>query len=253
MVPELYEGDWWTGRERRAPLPLLKPRNEMTRWLGRENPEVLAGFCQNRLDAFYTELARVEGRTLPKYFVEKCVPGATPRMMAELYPDGREIVLVRDFRDRVCSILDYNAKRGLELWGRDRSRSDEEWFEYLRAEAMDLLTNWRERRDRAHLVRYEDLIQEPEPTLTRMFSFLDLDASSEIVEQTLARAHDLLPEAQRKHQTSSSVAESVGRWKHDLSPERQEASSRAFDDILAEFGYEPTSEAMRSSRSEAGA
>ena len=44
--------------------------------------------------------------------------------LAELYPDSREVFLVRDFRDMVSSILAFNAKRGARGFGRAAAETD---------------------------------------------------------------------------------------------------------------------------------
>jgi hypothetical protein len=211
----------------------------MAQWFGSDHVEVLAGFCQNRLDAFYVQAAQKEGREVPRYFAEKCVPG-TARLLGELYPDGREIILVRDFRDRICSILDYNEKRQHQLWGRDKASNDEEWFVHLRNEAQDLLENWQQRQTQAHLVRYEDLILRPEETMTGIAEYLGVDSRPGTISETLNRAHETSPQAQERHRTASSVQESVGRWKRELTPEQQSLCAESFDDILVAFGYEAT-------------
>ena len=238
MLAQLDEQDWWLGHNR--PPPREKPRTELMRWLGRENVEVIASFCQDRIDAFYREAARVEGRRKPMFFAEKCVPGATPRLIAELYPEGREIVLVRDLRDRVCSIRAYNALRGLQLWGRDSAETEQQWFENLRGQALDLLDHWRLRGDRVHLLRYEELILDPRGSLGALLKYVGVDHSVETIETTIAGAEKMIPQAQRNHQTSSSVQSSIGRWRQDLTAEEQAACADAFDDLLIEFGYEPT-------------
>ena len=239
LRPErLYERYWWIGDQRQSPLPLRVSDSEMPRWLACENVEVIAGFCQSRFDAFYQEVARQENRGVPRYFAEKSEPGSTPRTIGELYADSREIFLVRDLRDWVCSILDYNMKRGFERWGRDKVDTDEEWFCYLRTEARGLLNDWRERSGRAHLVRYEDLIGDPAATLAAVFSYLGLDGGAGTVRQALEDARRTSPNAQALHQTSTSVEASTGRWKRDLAPEHKALCAEAFDDILLEFGYE---------------
>jgi hypothetical protein len=150
----------------------------------------------------------------------------------------------------VCSIDDYNAKRGFRLWGRDTTDTDEEWFGYLRAEASTLLVAWRERRERSHLVRYEDLIGEPRSTLAAVFSYLGLDASADAVRRILDEVTRTSSDrAQAFHRTSTSVEASIGRWKHELSPAQKALCAKAFDDILLEFGYEPTGAASTASRS----
>ena len=128
--------------------------------------------------------------------------------------------------------------------------TEDEWFRYLRAELSGLLENWRERREDAHLVRYEDLIVDPEATLAALFSYLGLDGGAGTVRRALEDAHRTSPQAQAFHQTSTSVPASIGRWKRDLSPELKTLSARAFDDILLEFGYESTGAPSAASSSE---
>ena len=44
----------------------------------------------------------------------------------------------------------------------------------------------------------------------------------------------------------------MGRWKRELSPEQQAAAGDAFDDILIEFGYEPTKAELSAASSQEG-
>lgn len=208
--------------------------------MARENLELLAASCQSRVDAFYSELARHQGDGAHRYYAEKTRPGPTARLVSELYPGGREIVLVRDFRDMVSSILAFNAKRGVTLWGYDAAMSEAQWLSHMRAEAAKVLDGWRERSDRVHLVRYEELLADPAATLTGIFTYLGLDADRDTIRTAIEQAVVKFPEAQAAHRTSSSFEASVGRWKRDLTPEQQAACAAAFDDLLTEFGYEAT-------------
>jgi hypothetical protein len=177
----------------------------------------------------------------PRYFAEKCWPDeVTPQLLSELYPDGREILLVRDFRDMVCSIMGFNAKRGFASFGREVTGSDEEFIRYLRESAVRILESWRAREDRAVLVRYEDLILAPETTLGELFSYLEIEADPGTIRQVIEGANASRPHVQRAHQTSASVARSVGRWKDELSSEQKAICHETFGDVLDAFGYEPT-------------
>jgi hypothetical protein len=235
-----FAENWWVGDSSGPPVRPRSPEPAMSRWLGSRNLEVMAGVCQSRVDEFYAEVARQEGRDAPRYFVEKADPIDGPPAIAELWPDSREIILVRDFRDWVCSIIGFNSKRGLQGWLRDQTDDDVEWISQLRGSAERLLQAWQTRRDRAHLVRYEDLIADPAQTLTGICSYLGVDSSPEAVDECLMSAEKTGPEAQKAHSTSESVDASVGRWKRDMPPEHIAACVDAFDDVLAEFGYEPT-------------
>jgi len=238
LRPELYPGAWWTGEHRPGLLPLRMAENQMAQWLGGESVETLAWFCQGRIEDFYREVARIDGDDQTRFFVEKCFPGdLTPRMVAELYPDGREILLVRDFRDMLCSILSFNAKRGIVSFGREHHNSDEEFILSLGEDATRMLHRWQERHQHAYLMRYEDLILEPESTLADAFSYVGVASDKETLGRTLASANAELPKAQRDHQTSENAAASIGRWQRELSPEHRALSEKAFGDVLRSFGY----------------
>jgi hypothetical protein len=206
-------------------------------WLGGEAIESLARVCQARIDAFYERLAGSGEQ--PRYFVEKYLPfQLAPDLLAETYPGAREVILVRDFRDMLCSIIAFNRKRGYEAFGRAEAGSDAEYVETTVANsARRLLRRLRDRGEAAHLVRYEDLIQEPAPSLEAMMRFLGLDASGEKVAATLERAES---ESLDTHRTTAKASASIGRWKHDLSPDLVEVCAEVLDPVLIEFGYEPT-------------
>jgi hypothetical protein len=232
---EASEERWWTG-DHRATVPLRVAEPELPRWLGSGNVESVASMCQARIDAFYRHVARIERRSERTHFAEKAFPGYTGRMIRELYPQGREIVLVRDPRDVVCSVLAYNAKQGRSMWLRGPS-DEREWLGNLAGQVTKLIESAREG---AQLVRYEDLISEPDGTLTALLDSLGFDASAATVSQVLEDATTVMPHAQAQHQTSGSIERSIGRWRQDLTGERRDACAEAFDGLLEQLGYEPT-------------
>src|SRR5205823_11524114 len=97
------------------------------RWLGITQLNALAATATGRIEAFYREVAKAQGKPDARYFSEKFRPGElTLAMLWEIYPKAKEIFLVRDFRDMLISMLAYSAKRGYGLFDRDTSGSDEE-------------------------------------------------------------------------------------------------------------------------------
>jgi hypothetical protein len=236
LVPgPLEQRYWWNDR---ADLRLgVGGDPDLEAWLGGEAIESLVDLCRLRIDAFYARLEN-DGKR-PRYFVEKYLPyQLTPDLLAEMYPQAREVILVRDFRDMLCSVIAFNRKRGYEAFGRADAGSDAEYVETTVANsARRLLRRLRERGEEAHLVRYEDLIQEPAETLGGMMRYLGLDAGEEAVAAVLKRA-----EAQSldEHRTSGKVSESIERWKRDLPPELTQVCAEVLDPVLTEFGYEPT-------------
>jgi sulfotransferase family protein len=226
---------WWVGHN-----PYFGPaawRHSETRaWLGHQQIRELGAFCQRSIDGFYLSLAATYQQRQPRYFAEKHLADAVPLLAWELYPRAREVFLVRDFRDMFASMLAFNAKRGYEAFGRQNVSSDADFLEPLRRAAQQLLRAWRVRAERAHLVRYEDLVEQPAGTLAALLRYLELDSSATTVDGLLARAGR--PSAQlAEHRTSRDAASSVGRWRHDLAGPLRSAAENAFAEVLTGFGY----------------
>jgi hypothetical protein len=227
----------WPPGVDRPPPPLLDP--DVEQWLGHEQVESIATFCQQQIDAFYREVARAVRQPQARYFVEKSDPAPAPATTLELYPEGREVVLVRDFRDMLCSVLAFNAKRGFEDFGRQVVDSDRAYVGHLGELARLLLRTWKRSAGRAYLLRYEDTIRRPVETLVPLFEHLEVESSSATVRDLISRASEDTP-AMADHRTSGGSAESsVGRWRHDLDPALQRLCDETFGDVLDEFGYDP--------------
>lgn len=225
----------WIGHNPFYSEPVVS-RPRVREWMGRSYVEELASLFQGSIQAFYERVAESQGDDAAIYFAEKFGPGHLPWMMWDMYPRSREVFLVRDFRDTLCSILAFEAKRKDANFGRALANSDEEFTREYRLQALTLLESWRDRRDRALLVRYEDLIQRPTEELSRIFTYMSLDASDSTIEGVLGRALVETPEFQ-EHRTSPNVSASIGRWRRDLDPSLQAVCNEAFGDILRELGY----------------
>jgi Sulfotransferase family len=227
---------WWTGTQ-------MVPRRDRdpaaNQWMGATSVEALAAFCQRQIDAFYESASNQEGNSDAVYFAEKCQPGGlrgVPELVSEIYRNGREVVLVRDFRDMACSMSAYNRKLGFQGFGRSADASDEENLAWVRDIVTDLHNRWRQLGERGYLLRYEDLILHPVETLGSVLEFLDIDCSNPTISRMLDELSDTgLLEI---HQTSDGVKASIGRWRHDLTPEVQQLYSRELGPFLEAFGYE---------------
>ena len=157
--------------------------------------------------------------------------------MWELYPDAREVVLVRDFRDMLCSILAFNAKRGVQGFGRDRADSDAEFVDEMGKPADALARSWEQRASKAHLVRYEDLVSRPAETVEGLLDYVGLDSGQQIVQAMLAELDQAGEEATKHRTTSAATDESIGRWRAELGPELLARCEQAFGPALEAFGY----------------
>ncbi|WP_448563764.1 sulfotransferase family protein [Trichothermofontia sp.] len=230
----------WIGANPFARSGLLPPAPAT--WLAQAYVTQLAIVCQQSIDGFYGQLAEAQQQVTgdPQsrcYFAEKWVISPNVELAWQLYPQAREVILVRDFRDMVCSMLAFNAKRGYASFGRQKVASDAEFIrDRVLTFATKLLRRWQHRPDQIAVVRYEDLIQSPVPTLTRLLTYLDLPPKADTIAMMQTQALSDSPDLQY-HRTSESVPASIGRWQTDLTPDLQDLCHEVLAEPLQAFGY----------------
>ena len=214
------------------------PWPEVEAWCGSAYIAEAAAFCQRSIDGWYlaTAAAQDEDETALVYFAEKHFPDDYPRLMREVYPGARELFLVRDFRDMVSSMRAYNARKGFGDFGREKAKNDAAWLEELRRGVAALRDAWRERGEPGSLVRYEDLVRDPQSAVPPLLAGIGLDVTPEIVARVIAASAADAPGLQG-HGTAESPVASIGRWRRDLPSDLQGLVEEAFGDLLAEFGY----------------
>ena len=222
-----------------SPPPIGNPG--MLDSIGGGGVEALASFCQSRIDAFYHEVASQTGRPGVTYFAEKSqsgfggrIPSSVPSLLSEVYPGLREVMLVRDFRDIVCSWMSFSARRSSSR--RPPDTSNEQYIRALGIRAQKLARHWRERSAAAHLVRYEDLVLRPNETIADLLRYVGVDADEPTVD-SLARVLSEPMPAGLRHQTSDSVEQSIGRWRTDLDQRLLAVTEQALGAGLDAFGY----------------
>jgi hypothetical protein len=230
-----FDSDWWESQD---PFQRgsLAQNAALQQWFNSRFVEQTASLCQQSIEDCYREIADVQNQPIPLYFAEKHIPDEVPGIIWELYPHTREIIVVRDFRDMLCSIRAFNAKRGTIGFNRDQVDNEEQYIYRLGREAQQLLSSWRARSDRACLVRYEDLISRPAETLRRILDYLEIECGSSMVEDIHRRALVDTPEMQ-SHRTSRSAQTSIARWHSDLDEDSKQLCEQVFGQALEEFGY----------------
>jgi len=247
--PDTFQGDiWWTGNNPYHDVGLLGSA-ALEDWFARSHPEQAAAFCQRQIDDWYTTVARVQEQPAPLLFAEKHMwPNYLPVLLWELYPRAKEVFLVRDFRDMARSIEAFDERRGFAGFGRQDGASDET---YMRGElhrmVRDLRRSWQSRGDRAHLVRYEDLVADTEGTVRGLLEYLEVESAPEAVSTSVRHGAESIstlpgsvhePAEVSSHRTASDLEASVGRWRSEADDSFRELSEEVFGDALREFGYE---------------
>jgi hypothetical protein len=143
--------------------------------------------------------------------------------------------------------MDFDARRGYAGFGRPPGATDDEYMRgELRQMADDLSRAWQTRGERAHLVRYEDLVLEPTESFTQVLEYLGLDASPGIVREVLEAGSEQvlrLPGASFEaaevmaHRTVPDPRATIGRWRQDAPDGFGALSDEVFGEALANFGY----------------
>ena len=134
---------------------------DLNGWFGARYSSDAAAFCQRSIDGFYQRIAETNGDSRAVRFCEKSYPNPIFFLFGRLYPAAKEIVLVRDFRDVVCSILEFNKKRGFEAFGRENCGSDEDYVKNkIRSGALKFLKRWQSPSGNTLRLRYEDLVRD---------------------------------------------------------------------------------------------
>lgn len=230
-----FDAEWWESQD---PFQRgsLGQNAQMQQWFNSQFVERTAMMCQQSIEDGYRAIAAAQNQSAPTYFAEKHIPDEAPGTIWELYPNTREIIVVRDFRDMLCSIRAFNAKRGIIGFNRDQVDSEEQYIYRLGREALQLLNSWKSRKDRVFLVRYEDLVQEPVKILQQLLTYLEIDANLSTVEEILHKAHVDTPEMEA-HRTSGSAQRSIARWHSDLDQDSKLLCEKVFGEALKEFGY----------------
>jgi hypothetical protein len=183
-------------------------------------PREIAGAFRSIINAFYLSSAADQDKPGPLFFAEKCQLAGLARWFARsLFSNTREIVLIRDARDTVCSYRSF--------W----SQPTTEAIRLVQLSCQALMAVHDERRSDTLLVRYEDLIERETASLQRVAAFAgirDFAPADAEAEQALFREHG----------TSKSPDASIGRWKRDLSADDVAACLEEFTPYLQMFGYE---------------
>jgi len=195
-------------------------------------------FCKRNIDMIYDAVASDQGDDEGRYFAEKLLPSHVQSLFWDFFGGAAEILLVRDFRDQICSARAFNEKRGIVAFGREKASDDLQWVRNMSERGVRRMAEaLAQRRERAHLVRYEDLVLRPHETLAGIFAYLGLAADEDAVGRVLRRAGQDTNEA-RDHRTSADPAASVGRWRTELDGPLLDRIHELMGPALRGFGYE---------------
>ena len=205
----------------------FNPYNDETEWRDpdmnsfwkQSSPDILRASFVALLDAYYDRVANRSGRPGARFFAEKIGTSELTRHAASfMYGAVHEVMLVRDPRDVICSAKSF--------W----NRSFDDSIASLR-HGLQAMTRPRvEGGLRQHVVRYEDLILKPDDVMRDLFVFLGLAFAPLLDDEKENRVFQV-------HGTSGSPDRTIGRWRHELTPENIAVANHEFSSFLRDHGY----------------
>ena len=133
-----------------------------------------------------------------------------------MFPKLKEIVLIRDLRDVVCSSTTSNGVPFQQI------------VEDTVSGARQLEAVLAEDRSGKFVLKYEDFVRDKAGVTERLFQFLGL-ASTTADDSAMDKLF-------ASHATSANPVASIGRWQRDLTA-AQKQDLKVFNPLLETFGY----------------
>jgi hypothetical protein len=157
----------------------------------------------------------------------------TWRADLEPLPPLKVLALVRDPRDVWASLRAVNARRWAAdepLLGRDYAESEEEWLNRFVTDQQER-THWIRSLagSETPVFRYEDLVEDLPGQAKRLEAWLDVsvDVNEVLADESLRERHASTPQG----------AESIGRWRADLTEAEANRLSELLGPELDALGY----------------
>jgi hypothetical protein len=184
-------------------------------------PERLLALYRTTIEEFYTIIADETrpGEAIHLFAEKGVVEQPVRQAVRHMFGSVREIVMVRDPRDFLCSAQ--------KFWHYDVQAA----INAMRTEFPALLDIYRTQPAGTLFVRYEDLIQDPAPARQKVYDFLGCPPPP-AADKSAQRSK--VPES---HRTSRSAAESIGRYKNELDAQTLDLCQQTFARFLQAFDY----------------
>tara|TARA_R110002094_G_scaffold136255_5_gene127971 strand:- start:1659 stop:2507 length:849 start_codon:yes stop_codon:yes gene_type:complete len=158
-------------------------------------------------------------------------PEVVPDLIRQ-FPEARFLYIVRDGRDVARSTVLHRERRGTAAKGDGAAMTFPDICRYWKNINQHLL-EMLQGTTRVLRIRYEDLVQKQEQTITDVLHFLDLQVDPNIFRELESKAKERF----QSHGTSKDPAASIGRWRTELSDEEKQIAHTIQGELLSHFGY----------------
>jgi hypothetical protein len=167
-------------------------------------------------------------------------------LLSEALPESRLLLLVRDPRDAVASVLDSGQEGSWRQRTREKGRaapeqnlSAEKWAGVLLEQMKNAVRAHRSHHGPKTLLRYEDLRANPLAELQRVYAELGIPADEAELERSVEKhAWENIPEEQKGEGKFYRKA-TPGSWRDDLTEEQARVVEEITAPLLREFYPDP--------------
>jgi len=177
-------------------------------WFAADHVRHTCELIKSNIARYYRCMARDLDKPHAAYFVEKAPPHSFVNLFSELYSEVKEIFVIRDPRDTLCSVRHFFKEPFY--------RSDT-YIEALRIDYDRLLDSYRQRHASACLIPFEALTREPLSILDRISAFIGGEPRVAAGDWLALYNHRFHQES-HDHRTAQGSEDPIGRWRQDLSP-----------------------------------
>jgi hypothetical protein len=182
------------------------------------------------LEAIYSSYASQYGK--PRWGDKTPLYLSHVDMLADLFPTAQFIHIIRDGRDVALSMRE--AYRGPRFWYVDLYYSAEEWKQKLR-KAFSSGTHLG--KSRYIEVRYEALVENPEPILRQVCAFLGEEYEPGMANPQQEAAHHYHTKGIHRQTRQPPTKGRSERWRKEMSMADQRLFERAAGTMLKLLGY----------------
>jgi len=184
---------------------------------------------KNMWKAFSYEILKSNPKSI--YYAEK-IPLDIPN---ELNPIMycKNIFLLRDPRDEMVSIMEFNSKRGRYSFGWEKNDTPVTFAKKMvkiRKSFLNYFINLPKYDERRIKIRYEDMIENIYTESKLLSTWLNVELNPDKVLENL--------NSHKHHMTSKSPKDSIRRWKTYLSKEVKKIFEQELGEELSKVGYE---------------
>ena len=166
-------------------------------------------------------------------------------ILAQCMPNSKIIVLLRDGRDVLDSIIDGLEKGGWESQDKHPELTKDKKLEFIRQSSRFwtklmkvLMDTFDSHNKKLRLkIRYEDLRKNTLEELQKIYQFLEIDVKQKVLEELVQKyIFENLPETE-KGKGKFKRSATPGKWEENFNDDEKEMMKKIMDEKLKELGY----------------